>query len=309
LASLLDGERASDLIIPVPSKPPAGGQRRSGRMGLVSQELKCAQAPTEAPRVDNHYYTLETEHAAKLGVTYIGTGSLDLDKKMKVYVREYSRYNTCTATDGKTELRYGAVWRATVLIDETDASASVNFAVVAASATLRNVSVQVLITHDGFDDTDRVGIDEASQAAMEATKDGLNVASFVKFSEAVEKAIKTTINAKVRTPMRVIGVKREESGGLREAVARTLALAYIAKGRTAADAIAALRGGPRRVPAGNRGDLQGDRRRQWRRERQDRSVAGAAADRRRKDSPRRLVLSYCRSTVGASSAFLLKVTL
>lgn len=180
--------------------------------------------------VSNTSYTLETDQALQLGISYVGTGNLDVDKKMKVFVREYAKYDTCESTDGKATLRYGAVWRARVLIDQTDASGKINFAMVAASATLKNLSVQVSITHEGFAAEDQQAIDLASAAAMDATANGLNVSSFVKFSEQVENAVKAAMKAKVMAPLHYLGYQLHESDQLLESVARTFALSYIARG-------------------------------------------------------------------------------
>jgi len=248
LSGLADGEPASDIFIPVgPAPEAAHAPRRGLRAVSRADEVKCAAIPTETPKYFNHYYMLETEQADEIGISYAGTAKADIQKRMKLFVREYSRYDTCPSTDGKAELQYGAVWRATVLIDQSDIAGNMSFAVVAASATLKNLSVQVSITHEGFDEADRVGIDQASQAAMEATKDGLNVTSFVKFNEAVENAIGVVTKAKVRTPLRLIGVRRQGTAQLLDSVARTVALAHIAKGHELARAVAAFPAGSEHI--------------------------------------------------------------
>jgi hypothetical protein len=173
-----------------------------------------------------------------LGINYLGTGNLDVDKKMKVFVRQYAKYGECESTDGKATLRYGASWCATVVIDEADASGKVNFAIVAASATLKSLSVQVSITHSGFAPDDRLAIDQASQAAMEATAAGLNVSSFVKFSEQVEKAVQAAMKAKVVAPLHYLGYELHKSDELLDSVARTFALSYIARGVGCLESIA-----------------------------------------------------------------------
>jgi hypothetical protein len=224
--SLMDAIGPVELFVPVVSR----------RLGARAAKPLCATLPTDTPKISNSSYTLDTEQAGKLGISYIGTGDVAVDHKMKVFVREYIKYNTCESTDGKSTLQYGAVWRASVLIDQTDASGKVNFAMVAASATLKNVSVQVSISHQGF--VNQVQIDTAGQAAMEATAQGLNVASFVKFSEQIEKAIRAVIQSPVATPLQLIGTKSHNSEILLESVVRTFALSYIARGKGCLDPIA-----------------------------------------------------------------------
>ncbi|MGA2851171.1 MAG: hypothetical protein ABSE46_19375 [Terracidiphilus sp.] len=223
--SLIDATGPTELFLPVRQ-----------RLGARATAPQCTAVPTDTPKVSNSSYTLDTEQAGKLGISYLGTGDASIDHKMKVFVREYAKYNTCEATDGKSTLQYGAVWRATVLIDETDATGKVNFAVVAASATLKNVSVQVTVSHQGF--ANQVPIDVAGQAAMQATAQGLNVASFVKFSEEVEKAISAVIQSPVATPLQLIGTRSNEAEILLDSVVRTFALSYIAAGKGCLEPIA-----------------------------------------------------------------------
>jgi hypothetical protein len=231
MSSLIDSVGAPDLFVPVNSAS------RLRRLDSVAEVIpQCAIVPTDTTKVANTSYTLDTEQAGKLGITYIGTGDLSLDHKMKVFVREYVKYNTCESMDGKATLQYGAVWRATVLIDETTTSAKVNFAIVAASATLKNIAVQVSITHQGF--VNQEAIDEAGQAAMEDTAQGLNVASFLKFSQDVEKAIRAVISSSVTIPLQLIGIKPHNIDVLFESVVRTFALSYIARGKGCLDPIA-----------------------------------------------------------------------
>lgn len=237
----LDGDYAPNLFVPVGPATGTGDRRRQAKTaapGAAAIKFRCASPPTDTPKVSNTSYTLETDQAVQLGISYVGTGNLDVDRKMKVFVREYAKYDTCESTDGKATVKYGAVWRATVLIDQTDATGKVNFAVVAASATLKNLSVQVSIEHDGFAEEERPAIDEAGAKAMDATANGLNVSSFVKFSEQVEKAVRAAMKAKVKTPLQPIAFQLHDADQLQESVARTFALAYIARGRGCLDPIA-----------------------------------------------------------------------
>jgi hypothetical protein len=238
----LDGDYEPNLFVPVgsPAEEKGGHRRKAAALtpGAGAAKYQCSSPPTDPSKVSNTSYTLETDQAVQLGINYVGTGNLEVDRKMKVFVREYAKYDTCESADGKATSRYGAVWRATVLIDQTDASGKINFAMVAASATLKNVSVEVSITHEGFAAADREAIDLASAAAMDATAQGLNVSSFVKFSEQVEKAVRAAMKAKTATPLRYLGYQLHDSDQLLESVARTFALAYIARGAGCLEPIA-----------------------------------------------------------------------
>lgn len=242
--NLLDGEPSSDLFIPIVQtespRPRMGKAADSLLRTLPAADTKCAEIPVDTPKSRNTSYTLETDQAAQLGINYLGTVSADIDRKMKVFVREFMKYNTCESTDGKATLVYGAVWRATVLIDQTDAAGKVNFAVVAASATLKSIAVQVQINQEGFVASDRAAIEQASADAMAATTGGLNVTTFVKFSEQVEKAIGAAMKANATTPLQLIAIKLRDTNQFLESVARTVALAHIARGHSCLEAIAAL---------------------------------------------------------------------
>jgi hypothetical protein len=229
MPNLIDSVEFADLFLP------ARAPGRKSHLGSAGVTPQCAAVPTSTPKTANTSYSLDTEQAGKVGINYIGTGDLEVDKKMKVFIREYAKYDTCESTDGEATLQYGAFWRATVLIDESDATGKLNFAIVAASATLKNVTVQVSVNHQGF--ADQKAIDEAGQGAMEDTAQGLNVASFVKFSQDVEKAIRAVIQSSVTTPLQLIGIKPHDSEILLESVVRTFALSYIARGKKCLDPI------------------------------------------------------------------------
>jgi hypothetical protein len=239
MANLIDADFTAPPYVPV-GFAPKDAKKLGGAAAAAAAPPPCAAPPTDPGKVSNTSYSLETDRAGQLGINYVGTGNLEIDKKMKVFIREYAKYDTCHSANGEGVLRYGAVWRATVLIDQTDATGKINFAMVAASATLKNLTVEVSITHEGFAAADRVAVDEASTAAMEATANGLNVASFVKFSEQVEKAVRAAMQAQVAQPLRYLGYEPVAPDDLSEAVARTFALSYIARGEPCTKAIAEI---------------------------------------------------------------------
>jgi hypothetical protein len=200
---------------------------------------ECSAVPEKVTKTFNGSYDLETSAAAKLSVNWLASGSADVDRQMRVFVREYSRFATCDSSDGTTQLVYGAYWRATVLVDQLDLEGKLSFAVAAASATLKNRNVQVLIEHQGFADTS--DIDVASQAAMKETQDGLTVLSYAKFTEALGKAADAVVKSPVVTPLPLIGSNTKNLVDLRRQLAQVFALTYISQGRGCLDAIQALR--------------------------------------------------------------------
>jgi hypothetical protein len=238
----LDGTRAPDLFLPIGTVSARDSKLQAvGDMPAVPfQDQDCDQRPTVCTKSDNFYTTMDTEVAAQLKITYIGTGSASVDRKMKVFMREFRKYADCELSNGKGTVRYGAVLRATVLIDEDDVKSEVNFPMVAASATLKHHTAQVHISAAGFDPVEQIGIDDAGQKAMAATKGGLNVSTFADFADLLEKAIGLAIKAKVALPLTRIGFEPRQSPELIESVARAFAVSCAAEGRGADDAIAAF---------------------------------------------------------------------
>jgi hypothetical protein len=231
--------QAPDLFLPIGAVSVAETKLQSAFGPAVApfQDLECEHPPTECKESDNFYRSMDSETAAQLKVTYIGTGNADVDHKMKVFIREFRRYSDCELANGQGTVRYGAVWRASVLIDEADAKADVSFPMVAASATLRNHSVQVHISSAGFDKDDQVGIDDAGQKAMAATKGGLNVTNFSQFADLLDGAIGLAIKANVATPLSRIGFEPRYAPELGESVARAFAIACAAEGRSEDNAL------------------------------------------------------------------------
>ena len=234
-----EATKAPDLFLPIGTVSAADTklQLARGMAAAPFQNLDCDHPPTECKQSDNFYQTMDSETAAQLKITYIGTGSADVDHKMKVFMREFRRYSDCELANGKGTVRYGAVWRATVLIDEADTKGDVNFPMVAASATLKNHSVQVHISSAGFDKDDQVGIDDAGQKAMAITKGGLNVTNFSQFADLLDAAIGLAVKAKVAAPLSRIGFQPRQAPELGESVAKAFAIACAAESRGVDDAL------------------------------------------------------------------------
>jgi hypothetical protein len=128
-----------------------------------------------------------------------------------------------------------------VLIDEVDAKGEVTFAIVAASATIRNSSASVLIQNRGFSSGD---VDIASQAAMKTVQGGgLNVMNFGEFNVALEKAVDAVIASPIERPL-LVGVSRDDDDELSRSVAKVFAVSYYADGKSEEDAIREFPGAP-----------------------------------------------------------------
>ena len=236
------GTLASDLFLPLGAEPAGAAKLLApgAPTAIAFEGLDCDPRPTTITESREFYRLIDTQVAAQLKITYLGNASASVERKMKVFMREYCKYSDCELPNGRGTVRYGAAWRATVLIDEEDAKADVNFPMVAASATLRNHSVQVYISTVGFDPVDRQGIDEVGHKAMEATKGGLNVSTFSQFAGLMEGAIGMAIKAKVASPLTRIGFEPRQLPELNQSIAEAFAIACAAEGRSADDAVAAF---------------------------------------------------------------------
>lgn len=208
----------------------------AGSLQALSPSLACAQVPTVAQAVNfrDDAYLLDRDLAAQLKISWIASGNADADKTSKVFVREFSKFATCPSTDGAGTVMYGAALRATVLIDETDVSGSVNFAVAAASATVKSRSVQVRVEGLGFQDP-QISVNAAQ--AQTVTASGLKVENYSDFIKALSKAFDLAVQSNI-VAMQVIGfTPNGDPTQLEGGLASTWALDRIAQGYGCNDAI------------------------------------------------------------------------
>lgn len=163
----------------------------------------CAAIPTTDKAVNyrDDAYLLDRDLAGKLKVTFFGSVDASGDKSTKVFVREISKYATCDASNGSGTLQYGVSLRATVLIDTTDISGGVNFAIAAASATVKSRSVQVRVESLGFADPN-VAIKSAT--AQNVTSSGLTVDTYGDFKKALNDAFDTAVKSNIAS-MQLVG--------------------------------------------------------------------------------------------------------
>ena len=123
-------------------------------LSSASNIPSCAATPAVADAVNfrDDAYLLDRDVAAQLKVNFFGSITGSVDTNTKVFVRELSKFANCKATDGTGNVMYGSSLRATVLIDTGDIAGGVNFAIAAASATVKAHSVQVRVESLGFGD-------------------------------------------------------------------------------------------------------------------------------------------------------------
>ena len=225
------------------NKNPAGIPLGSPEKPFVAfanfSAVQCSAMPTEAQATAtlSTYYVLDTDVAGSLGIHWIGTVSGTGEAKDVVLVREFRRYASCEATDGSGTVEYGQVLRATVLVTANDLSAEVNFAIVAASATLKKRSSQVLIENSGFIDPQ---VNVAAQEAMSAVAEsGLTVVTFSKFTEKLEVAFSAAQKSPLASPLQKVAfVPQTDQTSVLKSVATAFGLQCLSEKQSCAEAMA-----------------------------------------------------------------------
>jgi hypothetical protein len=218
---------------------PLGRVERADASYAKLANLQCATVPNESQATSTilSYYVLDTDFAAKVGIQFVGTATGTAELRDVVLVRERRKYASCETTDGSGTLQYGHALRATVLVTARDLSVDVNFAIVAASATLKNRSAQVLIQNTGFADP---AVDRLSQEAMSTVAaTGLNVVTFSKFSEKLEAAYSAAVGSVLSAPLEKLAfVPKTDSATTSRSLATAFGLQCLSEGRTCAEAMA-----------------------------------------------------------------------
>jgi hypothetical protein len=114
-------------------------------------ELSCTNIPS-LEEVKNQelvyrdkFYT--QSQAIKAGIPL---ARVDYTKNISIYVRDYSRYKSCLASDGKSTINYGQVIRTVIELEDFDASAGIDLASIAASGTMRNKRQSYYLYKNGF---------------------------------------------------------------------------------------------------------------------------------------------------------------
>jgi hypothetical protein len=183
----------------------------------------------------NTYYLLDTDLAGELGIHWIGVVNTTAEAKDIILVRAFRKYAACDATDGSGVVHYGRAVRAAVLVAERDVSVDVNFAVVAASATLRTRSAQVTIENTGFADP-QVNV-LAQDALPTVAASGLNVGTFSKFSEKLEAAVSAAQTSTLSPPLRKLAfVPKTDDVATLRSLATTFGLQCLSEGLRCAEA-------------------------------------------------------------------------
>jgi hypothetical protein len=228
------GQTSNQVGLPLPRPHHIGAN--AGQIPTITpfttvNGLQCTTIPTSTTASFEKYYYLSTDVAGQLGITWIASASASATEQQVVLIREYRKYGTCPTTDGSGDLQYGATVRATVQVSTDTLKAGLNFAVVAASATLNNQSASVFIENIGFNDA---SLDTKIQAAIQdVSSTGLNVTTFGTFSKDLEAAISeaTGTTAQIATPYQKLAfVPNTPTNGISNSVTTTFGLSCMAKG-------------------------------------------------------------------------------
>lgn len=234
-ALLAQGIKTNEHAIGIPLGKPAAGFTALENVGTA--QCSAAPAASDATSVIDSYYSLDSDLAGKVGIHFIGSANASAEAHDVVLVREFRKYASCDANDGSGVVQYGHALRATVLIAATDLSGDLNFAVVAASSTLKNRSARVLIENTGFTDSQ---VNTSAQEAMSAVaSSGLTVVTFSKFSEKLEAAFSAVQNSKMATPLQKIAfVPKSDPTTTLRSIATTFGLQCLSEARPCAEAMA-----------------------------------------------------------------------
>lgn len=218
----------------VPAQQAGVAQQATLPMQAISS-LQCSAVPTSTTASFDKYYYLTTDIAGQLGINWIGSVNATAESQQVVLLREYRKYAQCPTTDGSGQLQYGAAFRATVLVSADNLQAGLNFAVVAASATLKSQSSSVLIEDIGFNDSQ---LDTKAQTAMQdVAATGLTVLTFGAFNKDLEAALTEATTASIISPyQRVAFVPNQNTIDLTNSVATSFGLSCMAKGWGCVDA-------------------------------------------------------------------------
>jgi hypothetical protein len=195
LSQLHDAKTEKKQIVFFDSQP-RGGRLTFAVAPAFPSTPSCPTVPqpSEATSFFDHALYMTQDVAASLKITWIASGSANVDKNSQVFVRDFARFARCKATDGSGNVLYGSRLRATVLVDQTDVSGGANFAVAAASATVKNRSVQVEVDGGAF--TDQAIATNASDA-QNLTASGLNVDHYSDFNNKMGAAYSAAVRSGV----------------------------------------------------------------------------------------------------------------
>ena len=196
----------------------------------------CATVPqaSAAKAFYDHALYMTQDIAASLKITWIATGNLEADKNSLVFVRDYAKFARCRATDNTGSVLYGSRLLSTVLVDQTDISGGANFAVAAASATVKGRSVQVSIDSGAFADST---VGQNATAAQNQTASGLNVDHYADFNKSMGAAYTAAQASDVAT-MEPIGFEPDiDITEMVKGLATTFALDRIVGGWGCDDAV------------------------------------------------------------------------
>jgi len=171
---------------------------------------------------------MSASRAAKLSINFYGSATGSFQSSDLVVVADTRRGDTCLARDGKTTLLYGQTTRVTVLLKQLQVDGQVNFAVVAANATMTGKS--------NFVEVDSFGVPAEVQQELLKVKTvvssgGLNVENFSRFSDQLNKTEALALTAPNGSVERIAILDTLNESEFRRGIAATFALYYISQGK------------------------------------------------------------------------------
>jgi hypothetical protein len=196
-------------------------------VGLAANEtLGCNPIPSLTGGFSYHDSMMSVSAAAKAGILGFGGSG---DAKTMVAVRDYAKTAQCTATDGKTTLLYGESVRTAIVIKNYNAAVNLNFAAIAANATLNNTSYDVSIETIGWNNP------QAANLIATLAAKTLSVETYSDYNSVQSRLIALTTDPATTHTVTKLGVVSGATGSdpdLIERVATAYALQSITDGKS-----------------------------------------------------------------------------
>jgi hypothetical protein len=214
---------------PVPNYRPFGAS--NGNLRGLSTDPSSNCKPEDIPTLDSlnsasfqdSASVMTVAEALDAKVNFFGSHSGSYSGSDLVFVDDYMVAGApCTALDGKTQLLYGQAARITFVMKSFKAAGSVNFAVVAANASVSGESNAI--------EVDSLGLPASVKLALEDVKTtasgGLDVKNYTDFNNKVVIADKAAITDGPKGTVFLIG-KVFPDNAMTVAVARVFAMVSI----------------------------------------------------------------------------------
>jgi len=174
----------------------------------------------------DRYYS--AKEATRLGIPVVNATAT---RDYLVIVRDYKRWKTCPAADGKGTLEYGQVIRAVIEVLSYDASMTLDLASIAAQGTINRRRQYFYLYKDGISNP---AIDEIIAAVSGKVFD---VENYALYQNIMPQLIKLFSDPKTQLSVNLIGIiPPVDDPDFLYAPVRAYALCQIAKGITLVEA-------------------------------------------------------------------------